>query len=77
MSLGDMLTVLRLAICEVYITETDLGPIVKHYRKWLQVYLEGYVHGWSDLGAGELYVGVFAEEVNRDHFMALDAEEAR
>lgn len=77
MSLGDMLTVLRLAICEVYITETDLGPIVKHYRKWLQVYLEGYVHGWSDLGARELYVGVFAEEVNRDHFMALDAEEAR
>lgn len=34
-SLVDMQTVLRLVICEVQITETDLGPIVKHYRKWL------------------------------------------
>lgn len=50
-SSGDTQTVLRLVICEVYITETDLGPFVKHYRKWLQAYLEGYVHGWSDLGA--------------------------
>lgn len=41
------------------------------------MYLEGYVHGWSDLGAGELYVGIFAEEVHCDHFLALDAEEAR
>lgn len=50
-SLGDTQTILGLMICEVCITETDLGPFVSHYRKWLQAYLEGYVHGWSHLGS--------------------------
>lgn len=39
--------------------------------------LEGYVHGWSDLGGGEFHVGILAEEVHCYHFLTLAAKEAR